>query len=190
MAGAIARTRLTTPWPRPTPPFSIVSGRLAPTLSCTPRKRMSACPHGQIGNSEVGHMNLGAGRVVFQDLPMIDKAFAEGELDHNPAMNGFIAALKQSGGSAHLMGLLSPGGVHSHQSHFAALAKALSAAKVPVVDPRLPRWPRRAAAQRPRAGRRVPEGYRRPARRHLRHDRRPLLRDGPRQALGTGGAGL
>ena len=49
-------------------------------------------PHGQIGNSEVGHMNLGAGRVVFQDLPMIDKAFAEGELDRNPAMNGFIAA--------------------------------------------------------------------------------------------------
>jgi 2,3-bisphosphoglycerate-independent phosphoglycerate mutase len=90
-------------------------------------------PHGQIGNSEVGHMNLGAGRVVFQDLPMIDKAFAEGELDHNPAMNGFIAALKQSGGSAHLLGLLSPGGVHSHQSHFAALAKALSAAKVPVI---------------------------------------------------------
>ena len=64
---------------------------------------------------------------------MIDKAFAEGELDRNPAMNGFIAALKQSGGSAHLLGLLSPGGVHSHQSHFAALAKALSAAKVPVV---------------------------------------------------------
>ena len=90
-------------------------------------------PHGQIGNSEVGHMNLGAGRVVFQDLPMIDKAFAEGELNHNPAMNGFIAALKQSGGSAHLLGLLSPGGVHSHQSHFAALAKALSAAQVPVV---------------------------------------------------------
>ena len=78
-------------------------------------------------------MNLGAGRVVFQDLPMIDKAFAEGELDHNPAMNGFIAALKQSGGSCHLLGLLSPGGVHSHQSHFAALAKALSAAQVPVI---------------------------------------------------------
>jgi len=90
-------------------------------------------PKGQIGNSEVGHMNLGAGRVVFQDLPMIDNAIKEGEFDRNPALNGLIKALKQSGGSAHLMGLLSPGGVHSHQSHFAALAKALSKAGVPVV---------------------------------------------------------
>lgn len=90
-------------------------------------------PRGQIGNSEVGHMNLGAGRVVFQDLPMIDKAIAEGELERNPALNGLIDALKASGGSCHLMGLLSPGGVHSHQSHFTALCKALSAAGVPVV---------------------------------------------------------
>ncbi|EWY38492.1 phosphoglyceromutase [Skermanella stibiiresistens SB22] len=90
-------------------------------------------PHGQIGNSEVGHMNLGAGRVVFQDLPMIDRAIVEGEFGRNPALNGLIEALKGTGGSCHLMGLLSPGGVHSHQHHFAALSKALSAAGVPVV---------------------------------------------------------
>src|SRR3954465_14804676 len=82
-------------------------------------------PHGQIGNSEVGHMNLGAGRVVFQDLPMIDKFSAEGELERNPALTAFIEALKQSGGSAHLRGLLSPGGVHSHQITHAALGNGV-----------------------------------------------------------------
>ncbi|MFA5041499.1 MAG: 2,3-bisphosphoglycerate-independent phosphoglycerate mutase, partial [Bdellovibrionales bacterium] len=56
-------------------------------------------PKGQIGNSEVGHMNLGAGRVVFQDLPMIDRAIAAGELKTNPMLRNLIAALKKSGGT-------------------------------------------------------------------------------------------
>ena len=105
--------------------------------SC-PRGFLDACeehvglPKGQIGNSEVGHMNLGAGRVVFQDLPMIDRAIAAGELEHNAALAGLIAALKQSGGVCHLMGLASPGGVHAHQNHMLALALLLSAAKIPV----------------------------------------------------------
>jgi 2,3-bisphosphoglycerate-independent phosphoglycerate mutase len=88
-------------------------------------------PHGQMGNSEVGHMNLGAGSVVMQELPRIDQAIADGSLAKNPALADFIAALKKSGGSAHLMGLLSPGGVHSHQDHMVALAQLLDAAGVP-----------------------------------------------------------
>jgi 2,3-bisphosphoglycerate-independent phosphoglycerate mutase len=89
-------------------------------------------PAGQFGNSEVGHMNLGAGRVVFQDLPRIDNAIAAGDLEHNTELLAFVAALKQSGGMCHLMGLVSPGGVHAHQDHIAALAKYISAAGVPV----------------------------------------------------------
>jgi 2,3-bisphosphoglycerate-independent phosphoglycerate mutase len=89
-------------------------------------------PSGQMGNSEVGHMNLGAGRVVMQDLPRIDHAIADGSLARNPALAAFIAALKRSGGTAHLLGLVSPGGVHAHQDHVAALAKALAVAGVPV----------------------------------------------------------
>ncbi|HYD30007.1 MAG TPA: 2,3-bisphosphoglycerate-independent phosphoglycerate mutase, partial [Azospirillaceae bacterium] len=83
-------------------------------------------PKGQMGNSEVGHMNLGAGRVVYQDLPMIDHAIVQGELERNDALGDLIAALKKTGGTCHLMGLLSPGGVHSHQLHIAALAGVLS----------------------------------------------------------------
>jgi 2,3-bisphosphoglycerate-independent phosphoglycerate mutase len=89
-------------------------------------------PSGQMGNSEVGHMNLGAGRVVVQDLPRIDQALAEGALTDNPALAGFMEALRGSGGTAHLLGLLSPGGVHSHQNHIAALANVLTEAGLPV----------------------------------------------------------
>src|SRR5256885_14079609 len=85
-------------------------------------------PDGQMGNSEVGHMNIGAGRVVLQDLPRIDQAISDGSLARNPRLADFIAALKKSGGAVHLMGLMSPGGVHSHQHHIAALAEHLSRA--------------------------------------------------------------
>ena len=89
-------------------------------------------PDGQMGNSEVGHMNLGAGRIVLQELPRIDRAIAEGRIAEKPALVEFIAKLKESGGTAHLMGLLSPGGVHSHQKQIAALAQVIMAAGVPV----------------------------------------------------------
>lgn len=89
-------------------------------------------PDGQMGNSEVGHMNLGSGRVVMQDLPMIDTAAADGSLIQRPALKDMIAKVKAAGGTVHMMGLLSPGGVHSHQDHMVALAKGLSAAQVPV----------------------------------------------------------
>ena len=89
-------------------------------------------PAGQMGNSEVGHMNIGAGRVVQQDLPRIDAAVANGELTRNPALLDFAEGVKNAGGTAHLLGLLSPGGVHSHQDHIAALAEALVDLGVPV----------------------------------------------------------
>ncbi|MBX9700902.1 MAG: 2,3-bisphosphoglycerate-independent phosphoglycerate mutase [Acetobacteraceae bacterium] len=89
-------------------------------------------PEGQMGNSEVGHLNLGAGRVVMQDLPRIDAAVADGSIAALPALTELIARLKASGGTCHLLGLVSPGGVHSHQRHAAALARVLAAAGIPV----------------------------------------------------------
>jgi 2,3-bisphosphoglycerate-independent phosphoglycerate mutase len=89
-------------------------------------------PDGQMGNSEVGHLNIGAGRVVIQELPRIDNAIASGEIERAPALVGLIDKLKASGGTCHLIGLVSPGGVHSHQDHAVALAKILERAKVPV----------------------------------------------------------
>jgi 2,3-bisphosphoglycerate-independent phosphoglycerate mutase len=88
-------------------------------------------PDGQMGNSEVGHTNIGAGRVVMQELPRISAAIEDGSLAHGEALNGLIAALKQSGGTCHLMGLVSPGGVHAHQDHAAALARMLADQGVP-----------------------------------------------------------
>ncbi|MFP6778047.1 MAG: 2,3-bisphosphoglycerate-independent phosphoglycerate mutase [Alphaproteobacteria bacterium] len=89
-------------------------------------------PRGQMGNSEVGHMNLGAGRAVLQHLPRVDSAIADGSLASLPALTDFIDKLRRSGGRCHLMGLLSPGGVHSHQDHIAALVNILDSAGVPV----------------------------------------------------------
>jgi 2,3-bisphosphoglycerate-independent phosphoglycerate mutase len=106
--------------------------RTSPHAQLQASEHFVGLPDGQMGNSEVGHMNLGAGRVVTQDLPRIDKAVADGAIARNEALNEFIVRLKKSKGTAHLMGLVSPGGVHSHQDHIAALAKAISAAGVPV----------------------------------------------------------
>lgn len=89
-------------------------------------------PDAQMGNSEVGHMTIGAGRVIWMDLPRIDNAIADGSFATNPALQAFIEKLKASGGVAHLAGLVSPGGVHAHQHHIAALAHVLNAAGIPV----------------------------------------------------------
>ena len=80
-------------------------------------------PEGQMGNSEVGHTNIGAGRVVFQDLPRITKAIADGDFFTNPAYQHAMDACKEKGTALHLMGLLSDGGVHSHIQHLFALLK-------------------------------------------------------------------
>jgi len=90
-------------------------------------------PEGQMGNSEVGHLNIGAGRVVLQDLPRIGQAIASGEIAKNKALIDLIAALKKSDGTCHLIGLISPGGVHSHQDHAVALAKIVTDAGIPVM---------------------------------------------------------
>ena len=90
-------------------------------------------PSGQMGNSEVGHTNIGAGRVVAMDLGQIDLAIEKGDFAQNPPLLDFIAALKDSGGTAHLMGLVSDGGVHGHLRHMVAAARALDDAGVPVV---------------------------------------------------------
>lgn len=90
-------------------------------------------PAGQMGNSEVGHTNLGAGRVVMQDLPRIDTAIADKTLDTNPTLTHLIDAVRSTGGACHLMGLLGSGGVHAMQTHIVALARILDKADVPVI---------------------------------------------------------
>src|SRR5690349_14158671 len=92
-----------------------------------PISRMSASgmdvglPAGQMGNSEVGHLNLGAGRIVYQDLTRINKAIADGELARNQVINEAFAKARSS--RLHFLGLVSDGGVHSHQDHLIALAR-------------------------------------------------------------------
>lgn len=78
-------------------------------------------PDGQMGNSEVGHTNIGAGRIVYQELTRITKAIREGAFFKNPVFLDVINAVKKKNGALHLMGLLSDGGVHSHNSHLYAL---------------------------------------------------------------------
>ena len=88
-------------------------------------------PEGQFGNSEVGHMNLGAGRVVWQELTRIDAAIRRGTFRENPAIGALLANLKATGKRLHLLGLVSDGGVHSHQNHIVALAQWAQAEGVP-----------------------------------------------------------
>ena len=90
-------------------------------------------PRGQMGNSEVGHTNIGAGRVVAMDLGAIDLAIEDGSFGVNPALVGFVGKMKASGGVAHLMGVISDGGVHGHLNHVLAACRAVTAAGVPVV---------------------------------------------------------
>src|SRR5690348_7966880 len=89
-------------------------------------------PKGQMGNSEVGHMNLGAGRVAVPDMPRIDKAIEDGSLPRNKILTELVDTLKKSGKACHLMGLCSPGGVHAHQDHLIALANDIAGAGVSV----------------------------------------------------------
>ena len=107
-------------------------------------------PEGQMGNSEVGHLNLGAGRVVMQDLPRINQAIADGSISQAPALTDLIARLRETGGTCHLFGLISPGGVHSHQDHAVALAKLLNANDVPCRPPCVHGWARHSTRFRSR----------------------------------------
>ncbi|MFC2972031.1 2,3-bisphosphoglycerate-independent phosphoglycerate mutase [Azotobacter bryophylli] len=80
-------------------------------------------PDGQMGNSEVGHMNLGAGRVVYQDFTRVTKAIRDGEFFENPAICAAVDKAVGAGKAVHILGLLSDGGVHSHQDHIVAMAE-------------------------------------------------------------------
>jgi 2,3-bisphosphoglycerate-independent phosphoglycerate mutase len=84
-------------------------------------------PAGQMGNSEVGHMNIGAGRIVFQNLTLISNAIRDGSFAHNPALETAIEAGRKPGSTLHIMGLLSPGGVHSHEDHFLTMVQTAAA---------------------------------------------------------------
>jgi 2,3-bisphosphoglycerate-independent phosphoglycerate mutase len=90
-------------------------------------------PSGQMGNSEVGHTNLGAGFVPYQWLTRVDKAVAQGDLTRNPALATLFAHLRRTGGTLHLLGLLSDGGVHSHVRHLEALLRLASVEDIPDV---------------------------------------------------------
>lgn len=121
----------------------------APALAQTPNfdRIWAQCPHGlltthgpdvglprgQMGNSEVGHTNIGAGRVVAMDLGQIDLAIEDGSFFQNAALLAFIDRLKATGGTAHLMGVVSDGGVHGHLVHVLAACRAVAGAGVPVV---------------------------------------------------------
>ena len=89
-------------------------------------------PEGQMGNSEVGHMNIGSGRVVMQNLPLIDSAIQDGSLALKEDIQKMIGELKRTGKSCHLLGMLSDGGVHSHQSHISAIAKIVAKENIDV----------------------------------------------------------
>ncbi|MCC5986108.1 MAG: 2,3-bisphosphoglycerate-independent phosphoglycerate mutase [Pararhodobacter sp.] len=89
-------------------------------------------PRGQMGNSEVGHTNIGAGRVVSMDLGQIDLAVEDGSFARNPVLREFINRLRKTGGTAHLMGVVSDGGVHGHITHLKAAVTALVESGVPV----------------------------------------------------------
>jgi len=120
----------------------------APALAETPNfdRIWSRCPHatlvthgpdvglpsGQMGNSEVGHMNIGAGRVVAMDLGQIDLAVEDGSFAREAALVDFIDRVKAAGGTAHLFGIISDGGVHGHIDHVLAAARIITDAGVPV----------------------------------------------------------
>lgn len=87
-------------------------------------------PDGQMGNSEVGHLNIGAGRIVYQDLSRISRAIDDGTLFDNPVLKGACEKVVASGGKLHLMGLLSDGGVHSHNTHLYGLVSLAQRAGV------------------------------------------------------------
>ncbi|WP_342069882.1 2,3-bisphosphoglycerate-independent phosphoglycerate mutase [Yoonia algicola] len=95
--------------------------------------RDAGLPGGQMGNSEVGHTNIGAGRVVAMDLGQIELSIEDGSFFKADALVRFIDKLKSSGGTAHLMGVVSDGGVHGHLDHTIAAAKAITDAGVPVI---------------------------------------------------------
>ena len=128
--GLSDRTEANAPYLANTPNFdAIMQGPHAQLITHGPDVGL---PSGQMGNSEVGHTNIGAGRVVAMDLGQIDLAIEDGSFFNNASLLDFVAKLKASGGTAHLMGLASDGGVHGHLRHILAAARLITDAGVPV----------------------------------------------------------
>ncbi len=119
-------------------PFVARTPNLDALFAACPHARLRASgravglPDGYMGNSEVGHLNIGAGRIVYQDMTRIDMAVEDGSLGKNPVFVQLLDAARASGGALHLAGLLSDGGVHSHIRHLEALCVAAARANVPV----------------------------------------------------------
>jgi hypothetical protein len=148
----------------------------APKLAVVPtfNRLWATCPHatlvthgpdaglpsGQMGNSEVGHTNIGAGRVVAMDLGQIDLAIEDGSFDRNEAIQAFIGTLKATGGTAHLLGLVSDGGVHATSRTFLrppAPSPARACRGRPRDHRRARRWPPTRRRVRGELGRGLPE---------------------------------
>ena len=148
-------------------------------------------PDGQMGNSEVGHLNIGAGRIVQMDITRIDAQIATGEFQKNPTIVKAMQRAREGGRQLHLFGLVSDGGVHSHQEHLYALlriAREYGVERVFVhafMDGRdtLPTSGAGYIAAARAEDARIRRGQ-------DRHHQRPLLRHGPRQALGARAQGL
>ena len=105
--------------------------RFRSMYECRPRTRLTCSgedvglPAGQMGNSEVGHLNLGAGRIVYQAIARVDRAVEDGSLKERLGLDALVAGLRERGGAPHIAGLVSDGGVHSHLRHFAAVMELL-----------------------------------------------------------------
>ena len=130
--GARAETEGNAPALAKTPNFDRIMAE-CPNATLLTHGPDAGLPSGQMGNSEVGHTNIGAGRVVAMDLGQIDLAIEDGSFFENDAILAFIDTLKETGGTAHLMGLLSDGGVHGHVTHIEAAARMIAKAGVPVI---------------------------------------------------------
>ena len=129
--GLAAPTPGNAPYLAPTPNLDNLNAR-CPHAQLTASGRAVGLPEGYMGNSEVGHLNIGAGRVVYQDMTRIDVALEDGSFAANPVLNGLLETVKKSGGRLHLAGLLSDGGVHSHIRHLEAICDMAARAGVPV----------------------------------------------------------
>ena len=156
-----------------------------------PFGREVGLPEGQMGNSEVGHLNIGAGRIVYQTLTRIDLAIETGAFMENAVLVGAMREAKARGATLHLLGLIGPGGVHAQDLHLLAL---LRLAKAEGLDERrypcLSRWARHAARVRARVHAASGRGNRADWRRQGGDRLRAVLRDGSRQAVGSRAEGV
>ncbi|GGE56120.1 2,3-bisphosphoglycerate-independent phosphoglycerate mutase [Actibacterium pelagium] len=129
--GARSEAEYNAPVQAHTPTFDAIMAD-CPSATLITHGPDAGLPSGQMGNSEVGHTNIGAGRVVAMDLGQIDLAIEDGSFAKNEALQDFIAKLKATDGTAHLMGVISDGGVHGHINHVLAAAEVITSAGVPV----------------------------------------------------------